>query len=489
MSFLQTLDQYWHEITAWTAFIDLVLAAVTICWILATKKETTSALAWCLLVILLPIVGIFFFVLFGYQHVDRPVRRKARHRARFRETHPVVHPQKADLPIEMDTGWGGMARLAQRFDAFPLTPGNVVDFYYAGPPAYEAKLEAIRAARQHIHLEYFIFQPDDSGRLFLEELIKKAREGVEVRLLYDAMGSHHLRRRFLQPLVDAGGKTTAFLPVALLRRRIQVNLRNHRKILVVDGKVGFTGGLNIGDEYLGKVARYGYWRDTHLRMEGPMVAALQRVFTEDWDFAYGEHLKGPAYYPPAPATERHEDQVPLQVAFSGPDQPQNSIREIYFAAILRARRRLWIASPYFVPDAGIYDALRLAANLGVDVRLLFLFRPDKWVPYFAARYYFGDVLQAGVKIYQYTKGMMHSKVILVDGEWASVGSANLDNRSLHLNFELNCLIYSPAKVAELEEAFVRDLEDAVRLEPDVFAARPVAGRLIENACRLLSPVL
>jgi cardiolipin synthase len=466
-----------------------VLAAVTICWVLAIKKETTSALAWCLLVILLPILGIVFFVLFGYQHVHRPVARKARHRARFRETHPVVHPHREALPIEADTGWGGMARLAQRFDASPLTSGNLVDIYHDGQPAYDAKIEAIRSAQQHIHLEYFIFQPDESGRLFLEELIKKARQGVEVRLVYDAMGSHHLRRRFLQPLIDAGGKTTAFLPVDPLRKRIQVNLRNHRKILIVDGKVGFTGGLNIGDEYLGKVPRYGFWRDTHLRLQGPMVAALQRVFTEDWDFAYGEPLKGPAYYPPPPATEHPEAQVPLQVIYSGPDQPQNAIREIYFAAILRARRRLWIASPYFVPDAGIYDALRLAGNLGVDVRLLCLFRPDKWVPYFAARYYFGDVLQAGVKVYQYTKGMMHSKVILVDGEWASVGSANLDNRSLHLNFELNCLIYSPERVAELEELFVRDLDTAVRLEPDVFACRPVAGRLIENACRLLSPVL
>lgn len=489
MSFLQTLDQYWHEITAWSALIDLVLALATICWILAIKKETTSALAWCLLVVLLPFIGMVLFFLLGYQHVYRPVTRKRRHRARFRETHPVIHAHKAALPIAVDTGWDGMARLAQRFDASPLTPGNVVDLYHEGQPAYDAKLEAIRSARHHIHLEYFIFQPDESGHLFLSELEKKAREGVEVRLLYDAMGAHHLRRRFLKPLVEAGGKTTAFLPVDLLRKRIQVNLRNHRKILVVDGKVGFTGGLNIGDEYLGKVERYGFWRDTHLRMEGPSVAALQRVFAEDWDFAYGERLQGSAYFPPAPATERLEHQVPLQVIFSGPDQPQNAIREVYFAAILRARRRLWIASPYFVPDAGIYDALRLVANLGVDVRLLFLFRPDKWIPYFAGRYYFEDIMNAGAKVYQYTKGMMHSKVILVDGEWASVGSANLDNRSLHLNFELNCLIYSPDKVAELEEAFVRDLQSAVRLEPDVFACRPLAGRLIENACRLLSPVL
>jgi cardiolipin synthase len=491
MPFLQVLDEYWHEITAWGALIDLVLAALTICWILAIKKETTSALAWCLLVILVPFLGMLLFMLLGYQHVQRPMLRKRRHRARFRETHQAVKREEVPgaAPLERETGWGGMARLAQKFDAFPLTPGNQIDFYHEGQPAYDAKLEAIRAAQHHIHLEYFIFQPDDSGHLFLTELTKKARAGVEVRLVYDAMGSHHLKRRFLRPLLDAGGKAGAFLPLNPLSRRSQVNLRNHRKILVVDGKVGFTGGLNIGDEYLGKVPRYGFWRDTHLRLEGPMVAGLQRVFTEDWDFACGEHLKGAGYFPQAPVDERREGRAPVQVIYSGPDQPQNAIREIYFAAILRARRRLWIASPYFVPDAGIYDALRLAGNLGVDVRLLCLFRPDKWIPYMAARYYFSDVLAAGVKVYQYSKGMMHSKVVLVDGEWASVGSANLDNRSLHLNFEMNCLIYSPEKVAELEAAFLHDLESSVRLEPDVFAQRPLAGRLVENACRLLSPVL
>ena len=174
---------------------------------------------------------------------------------------------------------------------------------------------------------------------------------------------------------------------------------------------------------------------------------------------------------------------------SGPDQPRNGIREVYFAAILRARQRLWIASPYFVPDAGLYDALCMAGYLGVDVRLLCQFHPDKWIPFFAGRYYFGEVLRAGVKIYQYTKGMMHSKVVLVDGQWASVGTANLDNRSLHLNFEVNCLVHSLPQVAELEAAFRRDLETSIRLDHAVFAQRPFAGRLVENACRLMSPVL
>jgi cardiolipin synthase len=215
------------------------------------------------------------------------------------------------------------------------------------------------------------------------------------------------------------------------------------------------------------------------------VSDLQRVFTEDWDFAADELLTGADYFP------EHEKAgtLPVQVIQSGPDQQLKSIREIYFAAILRARKRLWIASPYFVPDAGIHDALCLAGRSGVDVRLLGLKHPDKWLPYLAARYYWTDMLEAGVKVYQYQKGMMHSKVVVVDGQWASVGTANLDNRSLHLNFEVNCLIYDAKAAEELETAFLRDIENAVVLDPDGYQKRPLPTRLAENVCRLLSPVL
>jgi cardiolipin synthase len=220
-------------------------------------------------------------------------------------------------------------------------------------------------------------------------------------------------------------------------------------------------------------------------VEGPAVLSLQRVFGEDWDFAASEDLQGVGYYP----RSENAGHYPVQVIASGPDQEVNAIREIYFAAIQRARQRLWIASPYFVPDAGILDALCLAANLGVDVRLLCQHHPDKWIAFFAARYYWAEALAAGVSVYQYIPGMMHSKVVIVDGEWASVGTANLDNRSLHLNFEVNCLIYSPDAAAQLERQFERDLDDSIRLTKHAFDQRPRTGRIVENACRLLSPIL
>jgi cardiolipin synthase len=379
-----------------------------------------------------------------------------------------------------------MPWLAQRFGAFPLTFGNQIAFYHEGRPAFDAMLQAIRAARHHIHMETFIFQPDHTGKEFLDALTQKAREGVQVRLLYDAMGSIRFHRKMLMSLLASGGKSSVFLPLNPFRRRLQINLRNHRKILVVDGQVGFVGGLNIGDEYLGQVERFGFWRDTHLRLEGPAVSDLQRVFIEDWDFAAGESLNDRKYMSlPAAAAGPY----PVQIIDSGPDRELKGIREMYFAAILQARERVWIASPYFVPDAGLRDALRLAGFRGVDVRLLGQFHPDKMIPQFAARYYWAEMLDAGVKVYQYTKGMMHAKVVLVDGQWASVGTANLDNRSLHLNFEVNCLMYSPQAVAELEAAFLHDLSTAIRLDRAVYSCRPFAGRLLENACRLLSAVL
>jgi cardiolipin synthase len=485
----KTFELYWDEITAWAGLAAVIATVLTIAWVLTIKRDPMSALAWCLVVFFLPFLGTALFVLFGYQQVHRPVSRKMRHKRAYRETETpeAEWEPSAVAGLERVNGADSMARLAQRFGAYSPCAGNQITFYYDGPSAYAAKVEAIRAARHHIHLEYFIFQPDASGHEFLKLLEEKVRQGVEVRLVYDAMGSRRLHRWTLSSLRSAGGKCRSFMPLDPLRRRIQVNMRNHRKVLVVDGKVAFTGGLNIGDEYLGKVRRFGFWRDTHLRVEGPLVASLQRVFVEDWDFATGENLRGPAYFP-RPSAEAGSGWV-AQVIQSGPDQELKGIREIYLAAIVRARKRLWIATPYFVPDAGLRDAICMAGYQGMDVRLLCQFHPDKWVPYYAGRYYWADVLDAGVKVFQYTRGMMHSKVVLMDEDWASVGTANFDNRSMHLNFEVNTLIYSAEAVKQLEAAFRTDFETAIELERDVFAKRPFASRLVENACRLMSPVL
>ncbi len=305
-----------------------------------------------------------------------------------------------------------------------------------------------------------------------------------MRFLVDSVGSYAFPSRLMRQVVDAGGRAATFLP---LRNPLRVNLRNHRKLLIVDGHTGFCGGLNLADEYLGEHPKFGHWRDTHFRLTGPAVHGLQHTFLNDWHFTTNEPADWHAYFPP------HDGLAPCgvlaQVVTSGPDAEYKAIRETYVAAIQRARKRVWIASPYFVPDAGFRDALLLAARAGVDVRLLGLFRPDKWLPFLAARYYWADMLAAGVKVYQYTRGMMHGKYMLVDGEWASVGSANTDNRSLFLNFECNCQFFDAGVVKELEDAYVADLGESIRLDPEVYANRPLVGRLAENAARLFSPVL
>jgi len=489
MSFADFLDRFWQDVAGWLFLLEVVVTAGTLVWVLHLKRNPMSAIAWSLTVLMLPLLGPVLFALFGSQTIRRPLVRRQKRRKAYRKL-------TADAPDDAKTGeataepavpprWAVLARLAHHADGFPVTGGNALAFYHHGDPAYAAMLDAIGRAKHHVHIEFFIFRPDDSGRRFIAALVSAAKRGIEVRFLYDSVGSYALSSRLLADLQQAGGKVAAFLPLLNPLYRLRINLRNHRKILVVDGRTAFTGGLNIGDEYLGKSPKFGYWRDTHFRVDGAAVHALQQVFLEDWHFATDDPVRGAVYHPPAesPGTSL------VQVVHSGPDADYKAIRETYFAGILRGRKRVWIASPYFVPDPGLLDALVLAGRSGVDVRFLGLFRPDKWVPFLAARFYWADLLAAGVKVYQYARGMMHSKYMLVDGEWASVGTANADNRSLYLNYEVNCLLYDPAAVAELEEHYLKDLEWSVRLDPAVYATRPFAARLAENAARLMSPVL
>jgi cardiolipin synthase A/B len=468
-----------------TFLLDAFCVLLVIPWILMTKRNSTAAIAWCLVVLLMPLMGALLFWVFGYNHVSRPLRRVQQQRSAFRARHPprlqeAARGKEDDIPT-----WCNLGEIACKVRAFPVSDGNAVVLYHDTAVAFEALLTALAQARHHIHLEFFIVRNDATAARLIGVLADKALAGVEVRLLYDAMGSVNLKGRTLRPLLKAGGRANAFLPLNPLRSRIQVNLRNHRKIVVIDGQVAFTGGMNVGGEYLGLDDEFGYWRDSFLKLEGPAAAGLQRVFCEDWHFACCEELNDDAYFPEPFCTG---DAV-VQVVESGPDQEVKAIRELYFAAILSARERLWIATPYFVPDSGLLDALRLARYRGVDVRLLTVLQSDHWVAGHASRYYFPALLDAGVEIYRYKRGMMHAKMMIADGRWAMVGSANLDNRSLHLSFEAGCVLHTPALVAELEEQFRQDMLDCVRLDADTFAARSFTSRLTENACRLLSPLL
>ncbi len=473
------LSDYWPHLTA-GATLDAALIIIFIPWVLLSKKDATSTVAWCLVVLLMPLLGAFLFWVFGYNFLLHRVRHQ-RGEQNGRRRHAAPGP----LPPDEARKEHHLDELAERVGAYPARPGNAVTVYHETEAAFAALLDAIEQARQYVHLEYFIFRSDATGERLLELLTRKAKEGVEVRLLFDAMGSLHLKNHALRPLRDVGGRLAAFLPLNPVHSLIRINLRNHRKITVVDGRIGFTGGMNIGDDYLGKNPYLGYWRDCFLRLEGPTVADLQRVFCMDWEFARGETLPEDKYAPPQPAA----GDVCVQVADSGPDQDVSTIREIYFLAIVSARRRLWIASPYLVPDNGLFDALRAARYRGVDVRVLTLLRPDHYISYYAGLYYAAQLLDYGVKVYLYRKGMMHAKLMMMDDGWGMVGSANLDNRSLHLNFEVGCMLHDAGQVAQLEAAYLHDLHDAIPLDQQTLNQRSLASRALENACRLFTPAL
>lgn len=470
---------FWQDIAGWLVLAEVLVTAGTLLAVLHLKREPQSAIAWSLLVLLLPLFGAVLFVLFGAQTIHRKLLRN-KQRSKSKQKLPA-HGDGA--PPDAPGRWQILATLARQGDGFPVTGGNAVALYHDGGAAFAAMLAVMEKAEHHVHAQFFICRPDATGTKFIDALCACARRGVQVRFMVDSVGSYGLPARLLRQVDAAGGRTARFLP---LLNPLRVNLRNHRKLLIADGRTGFCGGLNLGEEYLGESPNFGHWRDTHFRLAGPAVAGLQHTFLEDWYFTTDEAVTGDRYFP-APRAE--PGGVLAQVVTSGPDVDFKAIRETYVAAILRARERVWVASPYFVPDAGLRDALLIAARAGVDVRLLGLFRPDKWLPFLAARYYWADMLAAGVKVYQYTRGMMHSKYVLADGEWASVGSANTDNRSLFLNFECNCQFFDAAVVKQMEGAYLSDLEDAVRLDPEVYANRPRVGRMAENAARLFSPVL
>lgn len=473
------------------ALLHIVLMVVTIPRILYIKRDATAALAWLLGVLLMPIFGTILFWTLGDPEIRDPLRRVLQG--------PPIHRSSR----RSEFGGAGLARfhrlrrILHRMNETPATTGNYTAFYTCGHDLFRDMIEAMRRAEKEICVQFFIFRHDDVGRRFAEVLEERAREGVAVYFLYDAVGSRSLPKTFLRELRAAGVQCHAFLPLNILRRRIQINFRNHRKLLLVDRRVAFTGGFNIGREYEGR-SRLGEWFDGHVRIEGPAVSHLFEVFAGDWDFVSQGDQR---LYPQAVEWLRSGDEGVTQLAAepkargwvqtisSGPDQDLNRVRSQLFFAATRARRRLWIATPYLVPDEAVRTALTTAALSGVDVRILTQNnRPDHWIPYWAARYFTDELLNVGVRIYQFQPGMMHAKMMLVDRELASVGSANLDTRSLALNFELNCVFYSDYEIAKVEDIF----NDAFRRSqhvPEEFLRRRLPVRIIENFARLFAPIL
>lgn len=468
------------------ALLYVVLTVGMVLLVLARKREPSAALGWSLAIVLLPLLGSLLFLCLGLTRLPRRLRRKVVHRAGFSD-HRSAHaePQPDDATVQVGAPWARAVPMLVALGEPPVRAGNAVSLLPQGEAAFERILAAIEAARHHVHIEMYIFRNDELGRRFLKLLVHKAQAGVEVRLLLDYVGTL-ARWTLLRRLRRAGGQGAVFLPLWAIGKRFAPNLRNHRKIVVCDGRVGFFGGLNVGEEYTGRKKAGRTWCDAHVEVRGPAVGDLQTVFEEDWDFATGQLLEGACYFPDMEAA----GEATVQIISGGPDRDVNPVREAWLFAIMRARKRLCIASPYVIPDLAFRDGLKTAARSGVEVVVVTQsWPPDNYLAELCGCYWFEEMLEAGVRIFRYAPGMMHAKLVVADGVVAAVGSANLDNRSLALNFELAGLFAGPAEVAAVAAHFDDMLAQSREIELEAFRARSRLRRGAESLARLLAPLL
>jgi len=453
-------------------------------------RRPQRTVAWLFILFCCPPLGLFFYYFFGRDYRQarkfcrkgKPLFREIRRHAENRSLIVKKAGESGNPEFEYQQG---LLHLLSRLSEGPVTGRNRSVILSGGIKAYDAMLEAMESAQEHIHAEFYIFRGDQIGKRFQEVLLRKARQGVKVRLLCDGLGSHKLSRRFIASLRHGGVEFHFFLPPLLSFLDRRFNYRNHRKIVVVDGRIGFTGGMNVGDDYLGKDPKMGYWRDTHIQLEGDSVYFMQLVFLKDWKLASGERLSHPRLFP----AHTCADGEGVQIVASGPDGEIDGSQEIYFAAISAARHRIWITSPYFIPDPAVCRALKSAVMRGVDVRVIIPAKPDNALVYYASLSYLDNLQDAGVKFYRYQKGFMHAKVMIVDQLLCSIGSANLDMRSFYSNFELTAVLLSPERINRLSAEFEHDLGDCEYIDPTLFRQRGRLVKLREELCYILSPLL
>lgn len=485
------LENVLHYTPGLLDFSVFLLGVVVWPMILLSRKQPVAMLAWLLAVSFIPVAGPLFFLVFGRERrLPGLPRKKVRSDAAIRPyldplvtAEPALEPHLERVPATMRPA----LRVAERVGVHPLTAGNRLALCNGAAEKYEALLADIAAARHHVHLEYFKLRHDRFGERLAAALGERARAGVEVRLLIDGVGSILLSRRYIARLRAAGVDFQWFHPLNPLRRRWSLNIRNHRKIAVIDGRAGYVGGINLGDEYLGRDPWSGAWHDMAVRLEGPAVHSLQRVFLEDWHFSTGELPAGEAYFP----VVAPEPEGPLvQIVNSMPsDELVTEMHQIYFSALAAARRRAWLMTPYFLPDETIQTALAGLALGGVDVRVVVTERIRERVVSIASRGYFPAMLETGVRIFHFRPdATLHAKALLVDDALAIVGSANMDHRSFRINFETGALICDPAFARTLEACFEAELGDARELTLEDMRRRHMGTRAVEALARLAAPL-
>ncbi|ANZ61563.1 cardiolipin synthase [Secundilactobacillus paracollinoides] len=480
----------WSMILGVIYAINLMTALFTV---FRQRRDIAAMWAWLLVLLLLPVIGFIFYAFFGRQlpknklfKVDNTVQTRL-DTILSEQRELLLEPDTSQHPVSRDIA--GTMQLFMRANRAFLTRRNRVKLFTDGNSLFDAIIRDINAAQRNVNVEFYTFYNDEIGSAVLSALVARAKAGVTVRVIYDPWGSMGTYRRFFKPLIDAGGYVEPFLArSAILDFRL--NFRNHRKIVVVDGEIGYVGGFNIGDQYLGCSKKFGHWRDTHIRIEGAAVFALQSRFVLDWNATSKKAKLADNYvdrdYFPVMAPK---GLTSMQIVSSGPDSQLQQIKMGYIRLIQMAKKRLWIQSPYFIPDDGVIEALKIAIMSGVDVRIMVPSMPDHPFVYRATQHFCRDTAEIGAKIYYYGNGFLHAKTMLVDDEVASVGSANMDYRSFKLNFEVNAFLYDKEINTQLAALFEQDMAESTLITPEMFADQSLYLRFKQSVSRLLAPIL
>ncbi|MFX3632149.1 MAG: cardiolipin synthase [Candidatus Pristimantibacillus sp.] len=468
--------------------IVLILYMAQIAAILLLERARPIKLvAWILISMLIPFIGFIAFILIGrsYAIKNSSIQQFQRSNLREAQRSSLLASEPADIGNEEFSNEEQLYRLLTADHDHRITLRNRTTVLTNGRDTFDAILDEMESAEHHIHLDYYTIRDDGVGRRFLDLLTNKARAGIEVRVIYDGIGSMNLSDQYVQALRDAGVQTSCFLPPRVAFYDRLLNNRNHSKIVVIDGRVGFVGGINIGDEYIGKDKKLGFWRDTQLRLEGDSVYYLQELFMKDWAFAAKEQLSGPRYMP----DQRFAGEEAVLIVSSGPDRKGEPILGMVFTSVMAAKSRVYLSTPYFIPSESLLMALRSAAMSGVDVRVIIPGIADTKLVLWATLSYIEPLLEAGVKVYRYQKGFIHAKVMLIDRMLASVGTANMDMRSFYSNFEQNAMLFDEHTIDRLSRDFEQDLRDSVELDLVTFRSRSRQQKAKEAFAHLLSPLL
>jgi len=456
------------------------------------RRSPQAVWTWLLLLYFIPIVGFILYLVIGQDfHKSRMFKAKeieGELKYAVRKQEETIYRRQLRLVNPELNRFRDLILYNLEAGQAVLTDNNDIRIYTDGKEKFHALIEEMKQAKKYIHLQYYIIRSDELWQQIEPVLIAKAHEGVEVRVLFDSMGCRTMHNRDWERLEREGVQVAEFFPAFLGQLQLRMNYRNHRKIVVIDGRIGFVGGFNVGREYLGLDSKFGYWRDTHLCIEGAAVTSLAVRFVLDWNYAAKENLfqRDSLFELPQYVRGGHD---PVQIISSGPDSQTKTIHDNYLHLIHSAKDHVYIQTPYFIPDDSILDALKIASRAGIDVRIMIPCKPDHPFVYWATYSYIGDMVAAGAKCYVYNNGFLHAKTLSVDGMVACVGTANMDIRSFGLNFEVNATIYSERTVQKLERAFENDMNQCTYITRKIYEERSLVIRIKEQFSRLLSPLL